>query len=394
MIRIPLTLQISNVLNQHFDACIIDDMFTVHGLYLAEILRQRKNVPYILYGTTVNFDSTQYLRGNARHVLHRPTNIGQLPISDDDVFNIHSFYHRLVNGIGLYEPLFSPWAINTFSLTNLRHFGMPKFDFASFCRDASFLFTETFDRLGMPTTEVVDFKGVGPYCPEAPPLSDKWKTFLNDPTSKGTIIVALGSNAKWTHAPEYLKTAFWTALRNLTDYRIVFTYDADLPEDIPPHLKVSKWAPQRALLAHPTTKLFVSHSGLKSVNEALCAGVPLVLIPIFAEQKYNAEFVVAQGRATLLNKWTVTTDSLQTAILNQVGSYWFDKKAKALRYARIYVDRIAPSSAISAFYAERVAKTRGQGVTWPKAFMKLYSLQTWLIDLFVPLVLLIVLLSG
>uniref|UniRef100_A0A7E4VP91 UDP-glucuronosyltransferase n=1 Tax=Panagrellus redivivus TaxID=6233 RepID=A0A7E4VP91_PANRE len=386
--------KITAVLNQHFDACLIDDIFALDGMYIAEILHRRKGTPYLLYGTTINFDSTPYLRGDARHVLHRPSNTGRLPQTDADVYNPKSFYHRVVNVLGLLEIPWTPFAVNLFSLTNLRRFGLPDFDFRTFYRDASFLFTETFDRLSMPTTEVVDFKGVGPYCPPAHTLSPEWDTFLNDPKSNGTIIVALGSNAKWTHAPEYLKTAFWTALRNFTNYRIVFTYDADPPNDVPPHLKVSKWAPQRALLAHPTTKLFVSHSGLKSVNEALCAGVPLVLMPIFAEQKVNAEFMVAQGRATLINKWTLTAETLQNAIQSQLGPAWPELKAKAVRYAKIYVDRIARPSAISAFYAERVAKTGGRGTTWPKAALKLSFVQVWGIDVIVGVIGFIVILSA
>uniref|UniRef100_A0A7E4WDY5 UDP-glucuronosyltransferase n=1 Tax=Panagrellus redivivus TaxID=6233 RepID=A0A7E4WDY5_PANRE len=341
----------------------------------------------------INYDFVPYLRGDARHILQRPTNIGPLPTKDSDVYDVTSFYHRLMASFGIIDIVYTPWGSNSFYLNNLRRYGIPEFDFSSFHQGSSFLFCETSDRLGFPTTEVTDFKGIGPHCPPPLPLPAEWEPFLNDPTSKGTIFVSLGSNTKWDHAPEYLKTAFWTALRNFTAYRIVFTYDADPPNDVPPHLKVSKWAPQRALLAHPTTKLFVSHSGLKSVNEALCAGVPLVLMPIFAEQKVNAEFMVAQGRATLINKWTLTAEALQNAIQSQLGPAWPQLKAKAARYAKIYVDRIARPSAVSAFYAERVAKTGGRGTTWPKAALNLYFLQVWGIDIFVGVIGLIVILS-
>ena len=57
---------------------------------------------------------------------------------------------------------------------------------------------------------------------------------------------------------------------------------------LPKHVRVVKWAPQNDVLAHPGTKVFVTHGGANSVYEAAFHGIPIVALPIFAEQPHNA----------------------------------------------------------------------------------------------------------
>ena len=58
--------------------------------------------------------------------------------------------------------------------------------------------------------------------------------------------------------------------------------------NLPPHVRTIKWAPQNDVLAHPSTKTFVTHGGANSIYEAAYHGTPVVALPIFAEQPQNA----------------------------------------------------------------------------------------------------------
>ncbi|GAB4831414.1 hypothetical protein Ancab_005425 [Ancistrocladus abbreviatus] len=50
------------------------------------------------------------------------------------------------------------------------------------------------------------------------------------------------------------------------------------------------WAPQQEVLAHPAIGGFWTHSGWNSTLESICEGVPMICLPIFADQAINARF--------------------------------------------------------------------------------------------------------
>jgi hypothetical protein len=64
-------------------------------------------------------------------------------------------------------------------------------------------------------------------------------------------------------------------------------------------LVVKTWAPQVAVLNHDSVGGFVTHCGWNSVLEAVCAGVPMVAWPLYAEQKLNRVILVEEIRIAL-----------------------------------------------------------------------------------------------
>ncbi|KAI3448124.1 hypothetical protein Pfo_004789 [Paulownia fortunei] len=56
-------------------------------------------------------------------------------------------------------------------------------------------------------------------------------------------------------------------------------------------LIIRGWAPQVMILDHPAIGAFVTHCGWNSTLEGVCAGVPMVTWPLFAEQFYNEKLV-------------------------------------------------------------------------------------------------------
>jgi MGT family glycosyltransferase len=66
----------------------------------------------------------------------------------------------------------------------------------------------------------------------------------------------------------------------------------------PPHVRIEPYVPLAALL--PRCDLFITHGGFNSVKEALSAGVPMVVVPIAADQPYSAQRCAALGVAIAL----------------------------------------------------------------------------------------------
>ena len=77
------------------------------------------------------------------------------------------------------------------------------------------------------------------------------------------------------------------------------------------------WLPQNDLLAHKKIKAFVSHAGHNSLYESGYHGVPMVGIPLYADQFSNAKKAEDFGFALSVNLKTVNSEQL-AGIIKQV----------------------------------------------------------------------------
>ncbi|PSN31782.1 UDP-glucuronosyltransferase 3A1, partial [Blattella germanica] len=68
------------------------------------------------------------------------------------------------------------------------------------------------------------------------------------------------------------------------------------------------------LAAHPNLRIFITHGGLLSTQEALNRGVPVIGIPIFADQDVNMKKAELSGYGITVNFRNLTTESISSAI--------------------------------------------------------------------------------
>lgn len=73
---------------------------------------------------------------------------------------------------------------------------------------------------------------------------------------------------------------------------------------------------------HPLTKAFITHGGTNGLYEAIYHGIPMVGIPMFADQHDNIAHMVAKGAAVQVDFNTMKTqdlvDALNTVIYNSM----------------------------------------------------------------------------
>ncbi|KAG8325218.1 UDP-glucuronosyltransferase 1-1 [Homalodisca vitripennis] len=65
---------------------------------------------------------------------------------------------------------------------------------------------------------------------------------------------------------------------------------------------------------HPNCVLFITHGGVFSQYETLHAGVPVVGIPFFGDQRYNVKYYEDLGVGVKLDFLTITEETFHTAI--------------------------------------------------------------------------------
>ena len=97
-----------------------------------------------------------------------------------------------------------------------------------------------------------------------------------------------------------------------TEYFIVIAvgFETTLKEfnNVPNNFLIIQSVPQQKLLDH--VELFITHAGMNSVNEAICSGVPMLLLPHQFEQEMIARRVEKMGIGIKTNIKKITPEKL------------------------------------------------------------------------------------
>ncbi|KAK0407479.1 hypothetical protein QR680_019216 [Steinernema hermaphroditum] len=365
--------QMKPVINQRWDLIVSDELFGVHQFALDMHHFRQHKTPYIVFGTTNNLFSTQVYSSLGHTGPSQMHTYISTPRDDDDLYRPDSFWSRLEN--------FNQHALEYFSmeyflymidgLSEMRKLDIHDFSWWKYYEHAALVFTESFDRIGHPIPEGNDFVGIGSHCGSLKSLPRKYLDFIEDPTSRGTIYIAFGSNLLWDYAPKRVFRSFTDAIKRLTDYHIIFVYNGKQNLTLGNHVMITPWAPQIDILMHQKTKLFISHGGLKSVKEALCSNTPVLYLPVFSEQSYNARLAVEKGVAGVVDKFTVTAEDVVRQARKILNNPSYQSKIHKLR--NVLLDRPMPSADLSVFYTERVIRRKGEKIAFDRRGKKL----TW-----------------
>ena len=115
-------------------------------------------------------------------------------------------------------------------------------------------------------------------CRAGQPLPDNLEKIMTDSGDEGVIFVSFGSVLQASFMSDDLRNTFLNVFRRLKQ-KVIWKWESEEMPNQPSNLHLSKWLPQQDILAHPKLKLFITHGGQSSSQEALCHKKPTVHIP-------------------------------------------------------------------------------------------------------------------
>jgi UDP:flavonoid glycosyltransferase YjiC (YdhE family) len=145
---------------------------------------------------------------------------------------------------------------------------------------------------------------------EAAPLPAYW------PGREGPFVyVTLGTMMGNMDESKSLFNVVLDGVRGLP-IRVLLTIGKDLPTDalgdVPANVRVERFVPQDDVIPHAAA--VVCHGGSGTMLGTAAAGVPMVVVPMFADQPQNAERVAALGAGLALPKGRATPESIREAL--------------------------------------------------------------------------------
>ncbi|XP_046387089.1 UDP-glycosyltransferase UGT5-like isoform X2 [Ischnura elegans] len=182
---------------------------------------------------------------------------------------------------------------------------------------------------GLPVKPSGIVEVAGMHCEESKTLPLNLLQFVNR-AEKGIVYVSVGE--AMTRLPEYMEQSMINAFAELgPKIRFLWRYDAEhLENPLPKNVLAQKWMPQKDILGHPKTLLFVSHGGLLSVQEAVFHGMPIVGIPFSGEHVHNINYLVTFGAAVKLDYESLSKESLLDGINTILRNTSFRRKVHRL----------------------------------------------------------------
>ncbi|KAL4119334.1 hypothetical protein QTP88_012152 [Uroleucon formosanum] len=216
----------------------------------------------------------------------------------------------------------------------------------------------------------VDVGGIHLATPQ--PLPTDILKFIEE-SPNGVIFFTFGTVVALSTLPDHIEIAFKNALAEVPQ-RVLLKYEGEMT-DKPKNVMTSKWLPQRDILKHPNIKLFIGHGGISGVYEAVDAGVPILGFPLFYDQPRNMANLVDAGMALSMDLFSVTKDSLLSAINEMVNNETYSRNAK--KTSKLFKDRPMTPAELVVYWTEYVIRHKGAphlrshalNLTWYQYFL-------------------------
>ncbi|XP_063380815.1 UDP-glucosyltransferase 2-like isoform X2 [Cydia fagiglandana] len=187
-----------------------------------------------------------------------------------------------------------------------------------------------------------------------------------DSSEHGVIYLSFGSNVDTSMLPPEKVQTIINVFTQLP-YDVLWKWNQDELPGRTKNIRISKWFPQSDLLKHPKIKLFITQGGLQSTDETIIAGVPVVGIPMFGDQWYNAEKYVHHKIGKQINLANLDEETLKSAIKTVIEDKTYRENVVRLR--SLMADQPMSPLERAVWWTEHVLRHGGRHLRAPAANM-------------------------
>ncbi|XP_035040034.2 UDP-glucuronosyltransferase 2A1 [Hippoglossus stenolepis] len=331
--------------DSEFDAVLVDPMM-ICGDLVADIL----DLPLII---SMRLSFGGVMERHCGHAVAPPSYVPAAPLPYSDHM---TFVERLINTV-MYVSL----SVMTEALWRIKldkYYTEIKGSPTSYCGTlgkADLWFIRTFWDIETPKPIPPNFKYVGGlHCKPANQLPADMEEFVQSSGDAGVVVVSFGSmvNNFTTETADVIAVAL-----GQIPQKVIWKYKGITPKTLMSNTKLYDWIPQNDLLGHPRTRAFVTHGGTNGLYEAVYHAVPLVGIPLFADQPDNVARLSRRGAAVVLDFNSMTSDMLRQAlhdVINQPGY-----KSSIQHLSNVHRDQPVAPLSTAAFWVEFVMRHGG-----------------------------------
>ncbi|XP_055910881.1 UDP-glucosyltransferase 2-like [Eupeodes corollae] len=192
----------------------------------------------------------------------------------------------------------------------------------------------------------------GLHIKQPKPLPSKIQIFL-DSAVKGSVLISLGSNIKAEVLGKQRIEDLISVIKRFPEYNFLWKVeDKGILKEFPKNLMIQNWLPQNDILAHPKLKVFFTHAGGLSMQEAVFHGKPLVAMPFFVDQMNNAFLAEHKGYGKVVLFEEINEESVYSAFsevfnnssysrnMLELQKKFLDRKSKPLDTAIWWIEYI------------------------------------------------------
>ena len=210
-------------------------------------------------------------------------------------------------------------------------------------------------------------------------LTPELKSWL-DSAKHGVVYFTFGSLLNIETLPQSTILGLYASFAKISPVKVLMkcANTTRLPPGLPSNMITLPWIPQVAVFRHRNTRIFITHGGLMGTVEAIYHGIPMIGIPVFADQAKNVNILVHKNVAVQIHVDNITESSMDAALNTVLHDPRYRESAREM--SKLFRDRPMSIMDTAAYWIEYVIRNGPDSLKSPAVDMPWWKLN--MVDVF------------